>query len=171
MLLVLHRMPLLWRTMARTLIAKVTVRMAFRASSTLVVVHSRRSESSLKGLLLRVRMQHRIMLVAIMLIPMALHGQSLLMSYARVVCGVRVGPSRRGWTTMLLVGFRSLFGIRKPLPSWWTFVRVREHADVGSVRTVADTVSALRPPRILLLQNLLLREIPGIVAICRSAVA
>ena len=72
---------------------------------------------------------------------------------------------------MVLVGFRSLIGIRKPLPSWWTFVRVREHADVGSVRTVADTVSALRPPRILLLQNLLLREIPGIVAKCRSAVA
>ena len=157
--------------MVRTLIAKVTVRMAFRASSTLVVVHSRRSESSLKGLLLRVRMQHRIMLVPIMLISMALHGQSLLMSYARVVCGVRVGPSRREWTTLMLVDFRTLVGIRKSGPSWWNIVRVLQHADVWSVRTIADTVSALRPPRILLLQNLLLREIPGIVAICRSAVA
>ena len=88
--------------MVRTLIAKVTVRMAFRASSTLVVVHSRRSESSLKGLLLRVRMRHRIMLVAIMLIPMALHGQSLLVSYARVVCDVRVDPPLRRWTTLML---------------------------------------------------------------------
>ena len=82
-LVILHRMPLLCRTMVRTLVAKVMVWMPFGASSTLVVAHSRRSESSLEGLLLRVRMQRRILLVPTMLISMALHGQSLLMSYAR----------------------------------------------------------------------------------------
>ena len=145
--------------------------MPFGASPTLVVAHSRRSESSLEGLLRRVRLQHRILLVSTMLIPIALHGQSLLVSYARVVCDVRVGPSRRGWTFLMLVEFRTLIGIRKSLPALWNIVRVLWHADVWSVRTEADAVSALRPPRILLLQNLLIRKIPWIVAICRSAVA
>ena len=89
--------------------------MPFGASSTLVVADSRRSEPSLEGLLRRVRLQHRILLVATMLIPIALHGQSLLVSYARVVCDVRVGPPRRGWATLMLVDFRTLFGIRESI--------------------------------------------------------
>jgi hypothetical protein len=94
-----------------------------------------------------------------------------MMSYARVVCDVRVGPSRRGWTFLVLMEFRTLIGIRKSSPALWNFVRVLWHADVWSVRTEADAVSALRPPWVLLLQNLLVRKIPGIVAICCSAVA
>ena len=60
--------------MVGTLVAKVTVWMPFGASSTLVVAHSRRGEASLKELLLRWRMQHRIMLVPTMLISMTMHG-------------------------------------------------------------------------------------------------
>ena len=171
MLVILHRMPVLCMTMVRTLVTKVMIGMPFRASSALVVDHSWRSEPSLEKLLLRVSVQQRILLMPTMLVAMILHGQSLLMGHARVVCGARVSPPRRRWTTLMLVDFRTLFGIRKFRPSWWNIVRMLRHAYVWSVRTVADTKSALGPPWILLLQNLLLREISKIVAICRAAVA
>ena len=141
------------------------------ASSTLVVADSRRSEPSLEGLLRRVRRQHRTMLVATMLVPIALHGKPLLVSYARVVCDVRVDPPRRRWTTLMLLDSWTLFGIRESGPSWWSRVRVLLRADAWSVRTVADTMSALRPPRILPLRNLLIREISGIVPIGCAAIA
>ena len=171
MMIVVHRMPVLCMTMVRTLITKVMIGSPFRASSALVVDHSWRSEPSLKMLLLRVRVQQRILLMPTMLIAMVLHGQSLLMGHARVVCGARVDPPRRRWTTLMLVDFRTLFGIRESGPSWWSSVRVLLHADVWSVRTIADTVSALRPPRILPLRNLLIREISGIVPIGCAAIA
>ena len=60
--------------MVGTLVPKVMVWMPFGASSTLVIAYSRRSEASLKELLLRWRMQYRIMLVPTMLISMTMHG-------------------------------------------------------------------------------------------------
>ena len=145
--------------------------MPLGASSTLVVADSRRSEPSLERLLRRARRQHRTMLVATMLVPIVLHGKPLLVSYARVVCDVRVDPPRRRWTTLMLLDSWTLIGTRESGPSWWSRVRVLLRADAWSVRTIADTVSALRPPRILPLRNLLIREISGIVPVCRAAIA
>ena len=170
MIIIVHRMPVVCMTMIRTLITKVMIGSPFRASSALVVGHSWRSEPSLEMLLLCIGVQWRVLLVPTILVALIVHGQSLMVGHARVVCGARVDPPRRRWTTLMLVDFRTLFGIRKFRPSWWNIVRMLRHAYVWSVRTVADTVSALRPPWILLLQNLMFREISGIVAICCATV-
>ena len=72
-MVVIHRMPLLFRTMVGTLVPKVMVWMPLGASSTLVVAYSRRSEASLKEWLLRRRMQYLFRLVPTMLISMTMH--------------------------------------------------------------------------------------------------
>ena len=170
-MIVVHRMPVVCMTMIRTLITKVMIGSPFRASSALVVGHSWRSEPSLEMLLLCIGVQRRILLVPTMLVPITLHGQSLMVGHARVVCGARVDPPRRRWTTLMLLDSWTLFGIRESGPSWWSRVRVLLRADAWSVRTIADTMSALRPPRILPLRNLLIREISGIVPIGCAAIA
>ena len=63
-----------------------------------------------------------------------------------------------------------LAGGLKFRPSWRNIVRVLRHADVWSVRIVADSESALRSPWVLLLRNLMLREISRIVAKCCTTV-
>ena len=169
-MVIVHRMLVLCMTMVRTLITKVMIGSPFRASSALVVDHSWRSEPSLEMLLLLIGVQRRILLMPAMLAAMTLHGQSLLVGHARVVCGARVGPARRGWTSLMLVHFRTLLQVRKCRPSWRNIVRVLRHAYVWSVWTVADSESALRSPWVLLLRNLMLREISRIVAKCCTTV-
>ena len=170
MMIVVHRMPVLCMTMVRTLVTKVMIGMPFRASSALVVDHSWRSEPSLEMLLLRIGVQRRILLVPTMLVAMTLHGQSLMVGHARVVCGARVGPTRRGWTSLMLMHLRTLLRVRRCRPTLQTFVRVLGHAYVWSAWAVADSESARRLPRVLLMRNLMLGEISRIVAVSCTTV-
>ena len=112
-MIVVHRMPVLCMTMVRTLITKVMSGTPFGASSALVVGHSRRGEPGLEMLLLLVDVQRRILLMPTMMVAMILHEQPLLVGTARVVCGARVGPARRGWTSLMLMHFRTLIRVRK----------------------------------------------------------
>ena len=112
-MIVVHRMPVLCMTMVRTLITKVMSGTPFGASSALVVGHSWRGEPGLEMLLLLVDVQRRILLMPTMMVAMILHEQPLLVGHARVVFGACVGPARRGWTSLMLMHFRTLIRVRK----------------------------------------------------------
>ena len=114
--------------------------------------------------------QRRVLLMPTILVAMTLHEQSLMVGHARVVCGARVGPARRGWTSLMLMHLRTLLRVRRCRPSLRTFVRVLGHVYVWSAWAVADSESARRFPRVLLLRNLMLGEISRVVAVSCATV-